>query len=272
MTEGGVGKKVGKPERARRVGGGTAEGTGRARQADTAREGNAGEGAPMLMEEVCARQNLMAAYRRVVRNGGAPGIDGMTVEEQMPHCREHWAHIREELLSGAYKPQPVRRVEIPKPNGKGKRMLGIPTVLDRMIQQALLQVLTPIFNPMFSEDSYGFRPGRSAHDAVRRAREHMAAGYRWVVDLDIEQFFDRVNHDVLMARVARRVKDKRVLRVIRRYLQAGVMEGGLVSPRAEGTPQGGPLTPRTQKVTSNILRNSDTNGVEKRLDIYHIRL
>lgn len=226
MSEGGAGKKAEKPERARRVGGGTAEGTGNVRQADTARKGQAGEGAPMLTEEVCARQNLMAAHRRVVRNGGAPGIDGMTVEELMPYCREHWARIREELLSGTYKPQPVRRVEIPKPNGKGKPMLGIPTVLDRLIQQALLQVLTPIFDPTFSEDSYGFRPGRSAHDAVRRVREHMAAGYRWVVDLDIEQFFDRVNHDVLMARVARRVKDKRVLRLIRRYLQAGVMEGG----------------------------------------------
>lgn len=249
MTEGGAGKKAGRPERARRVGGGTAEGTGDVRQADTAREGNAEEGAPMLMEEVCARQNLMAAHRRVVRNGGAPGIDGMTVEELMPYCRKHWARIREELLSGIYTPQPVRRVEIPKPNGKGKRMLGIPTVLDRLIQQALLQVLTPIFDPTFSQDSYGFRPGRSAHDAVRRAREHMAAGYRWVVDLDIEQFFDCVNHDVLMARVARTVTDKRVLRVIRSYLQAGVMDGGLVSPRVEGTPQGGPLSP----LLSNIL-------------------
>jgi len=215
---------------------------------------------PMLMEEVCARQNLTAAHRRVVRNGGAPGIDGMTVKELMPHCREHWAYIREELLSGTYKPQPVRRVEIPKPNGKGKRMLGIPTVLDRLIQQALLQVLTPIFDPTFSEDSYGFRPGRSAHDAVRRAREHMAAGYRWVVDLDIEQFFDRVNHDVLMAREARRVRDKRVLRLIRRYLQAGVMEGGVVSPRAEGTPQGGPLSP----LLSNILLDELDKELERR--------
>jgi RNA-directed DNA polymerase len=153
MVEGGAGKKAEKPERTRRVGGGTAKGTGRARQAATVREGHAGEGAPMLMEEVCARQNLMAAHRRVVRNGGAPGIDGMTAEELMPYCREHWARIREELLSDTYKPQPVRRVEIPKPSGKGKRMLGIPTVLDRLIQQALLQVLTPIFDPTFSEDS-----------------------------------------------------------------------------------------------------------------------
>ena len=260
MPEGDAGKKAEKPERARRAGGGTAEGTGNERQAGTAREGKAGDGAPMLMEEVCARQNLMAAYQRVVRNGGAPGVDGMTVEELMPYCQEHWAHIREELLSGTYEPQPVRRVEIPKPDGRGKRMLGIPTVLDRMIQQALLQVLTPIFDPTFSEDSYGFRPGRSAHDAVRRAREHMAAGYRWVVDLDLEKFFDRVNHDVLMARVARRVKDKRVLRLIRRYLQAGMMEGGLVSPRAEGTPQGGPLSP----LLSNILLDELDKELERR--------
>jgi RNA-directed DNA polymerase len=201
------------------------------------------------MEEALCRENVVAAYKRVVRNGGAAGVDGMTVEELMPYCREHWVHIREELVSGRYQPQPVRRVEIPKPSGKGRRMLGIPTVLDRLIQQCLLQVLQPIFDPTFSDDSYGFRPGRSAQQAVLRAREHIAAGYRWVVDLDLEKFFDRVNHDILMSRVARRVKDKRVLLLIRRYLQAGMMEGGLVSPRREGTPQGGPLSP----MLSNVL-------------------
>lgn len=209
MTEGDAGKKAEKLERFRKAGGGTAEEPDIARQAGTAREGKAGERASMLMEEVCARENMLAAYRRVVRNGGAAGIDGMTVEELMPYCREHWKRIKEELLSDRYIPRAVRSVEIAKPDGKGKRRLGIPTVLDRMIQQALLQALTPVFDPTFSDDSYGFRPGRSAHDAVRRAREHIAAGHRWVVDLDIEKFFDRVNHDILMARVARRVKDKR---------------------------------------------------------------
>jgi RNA-directed DNA polymerase len=198
------------------------------------------------MEEVLRRENVTAAYERVVRNGGAPGVDGMTVDALMGYCREHWARIREELLSGTYIPNPVRKVEIPKPGGKGTRMLGIPTVLDRLIQQATLQVLQNIFDPTFSDGSFGFRPGRSTHGAVARAREHLAAGYRWLVDLDLEKFFDRVNHDVLMARVARRVKDKRVLLLIRRYLQAGLMEGGVVSPRTEGTPQGGPLTPPTQ--------------------------
>jgi RNA-directed DNA polymerase len=212
------------------------------------------------MEEVCARDNLMTAHKRVVRNGGAAGVDGMTVDDLMPYCREHWARIREELLGGTYEPRPVRRVEIAKPDGKGTRTLGIPTVLDRMIQQALLQVLTPIFDPTFSEDSYGFRPGRSAHGAVKRARAHIAAGYRWVVDLDMEKFFDRVNHDILMSRVARRVKDKRVLRLIRRYLQAGMMEEGLVSPRREGTPQGGPLSP----LLSNILLDELDKELESR--------
>jgi len=212
------------------------------------------------MEEVVRRENIAAAHARVVQNGGAPGVDGMTVDDLLPYCRKHWTRIREELLSGRYKPQAVRRVEIPKPDGKGTRMLGIPTVLDRMIQQALHQILTPIFDPTFSDGSFGFRPGRSTHGAVRRAREHMAAGYRWVVDLDLEKFFDRVNHDVLMARVARRVKDKRVLLLIRRYLQAGMMEGGLVSPRMEGTPQGGPLSP----LLSNVLLDELDKELERR--------
>jgi RNA-directed DNA polymerase len=212
------------------------------------------------MEEVCARENMQAALKRVVRNGGAPGIDGMAVEDLLPYCREHWTRIREDLLGGTYRPEPVRRVEIPKPGGKGTRTLGIPTVVDRMIQQALLQVLTPVFDPTFSDASYGFRPGRSAHDAVRRARAHIAAGHRWVADLDIEKFFDRVNHDILMSRVARRLKDKRVLRLIRRYLQAGTMEGGLVSPRREGTPQGGPLSP----LLSNIYLDDLDKELERR--------
>jgi RNA-directed DNA polymerase len=206
------------------------------------------------------RENLIAAHARVVRNGGAPGVDGMTVDDLLPYCRQHWARIREQLLNGRYVPQPVRRVEIPKPDGRGVRTLGIPTVLDRFIQQALLQVLSPIFDPTFSDASFGFRPGRSAHQAVQRARSHIVAGYRWVVDVDLEKFFDRVNHDVLMARVARRVKDKRVLLLIRRYLQAGMMEGGLVSPRTEGTPQGGPLSP----LLSNILLDEWDRELERR--------
>jgi RNA-directed DNA polymerase len=248
------------PERPRRAGGGTTEGMGFARQAGTARRDVAGDGAPLLMEEALCRENVLAAYERVVRKGGAPGVDGMTVDELMPYCREHWARIREELLSGRYRPQPVRGVEIPKPDGKGRRMLGIPTVLDRLIQQCLLRVLQPIFDPTFSDDSYGFRPGRSTHQAVLRAREHIAAGHRWVVDLDLEKFFDRVNHDILMSRVARRVKDKRVLLLIRRYLQAGMMEGGLVSPRVEGTPQGGPLSP----LLSNVLLDELDRELERR--------
>jgi RNA-directed DNA polymerase len=260
MRPGDVASRAERPERPEKASGGTAHGPGVDRQARTACEGNAGDGTPGLMEEVLRRENLMAAYKRVVRNGGAPGVDGRTVEQLMPYCREHWTRIREELLSGRYVPQPVRRVEIPKPDGKGIRMLGIPTVLDRMIQQALLQVLQPIFDPTFSEGSFGFRPGRGTHGAVARAREHIAAGHRWVVDLDLEKFFDRVNHDVLMARVARRVKDKRVLLLIRRYLQAGIMEGGLVSRRTEGTPQGGPASP----LLSNILLDELDKELERR--------
>ncbi len=251
--------RVAKPERRLRAGGGTAEGRVAARQVFPARIDASGDGSMRLMEEVVHRENLMAAHRRVVRNGGAAGVDGMMVDELMPYCREHWSWTREELLSGGYQPQAVRRVIIPKPGG-GERLLGIPTVLDRLIQQALLQVLQPIFDPTFSGSSFGFHPGRSAQQAVLTARAHIRAGHRWVVDLDLEKFFDRVNHDVLMARVARRVQDKRVLRLIRRYLQAGVLTGGVVSPRSEGTPQGGPLSP----LLSNVLLDELDKELERR--------
>jgi len=260
MSEKDAAQKAEKPERSRKVGGGTAEGTTPARQALTARGEEAKAEAPSLIEEVLRRENVLQAYKRVVANGGAPGVDGMSVDELMAYCREHWPRIREEIRSGAYRPQPVKAVEIPKPGGKGKRMLGIPTVLDRMIQQALLQVLSPIFESSFSNWSFGFRPGRSALGAVSWSRLHVAAGYRWVMDLDLEKFFDRVNHDILMSRVARRVKDKQVLRLIRRYLQAGLMEGGVVSARNEGTPQGGPLSP----LLSNILLDELDKELERR--------
>lgn len=178
--------------------------------------------------------------KRVKRNAGAAGIDGMPVSELQPYLKEHWLEIRAELESGTYRPRPVRRVEIPKPDG-GVRLLGIPTVVDRLLQQAIAQVLTPQFEPLFSPHSYGFRPRLSAHDAIKQAQEYTQAGYEWVVDIDLEKFFDRVNHDMLMARVARVVKDKRVLKLIRAYLNSGVMINGVVMETEEGTPQGGPL-------------------------------
>jgi RNA-directed DNA polymerase len=194
------------------------------------------------MEEMCDRENLEKAWKRVRRNKGSPGVDGMTIDDAKDYLREHWPSIRSRLLEGTYQPQPVKRVEIPKPDG-GVRKLGVPCVVDRLIQQALLQVLQERWDPTFSEHSYGFRPGRSAHQAVAQAQRYIAEGYSYVVDLDLEKFFDRVNHDSLMARVAVRVSDKRVLKLIRAFLNAGVMEDGLVRPVDEGTPQGGPLSP-----------------------------
>lgn len=213
-----------------------------------------------LMEQVCERENLKRALARVKRNKGSAGVDGMSVSELSGYLKVHWPAIRERLLAGQYQPLPVRRVEIDKPGGKDKRKLGIPCVLDRFIQQAMLQVLEPIFEPTFSEFSYGFRPGRSAHQAVALAQTYIAEGYQWVADLDLEKFFDRVNHDILMSRAAKKVSDKRVLGLIRRYLQAGVLEGGLVEVTEEGTPQGGPLSP----LLSNILLTDLDRELERR--------
>ena len=212
-----------------------------------------------LMEAICERENCKAALKRVKANQGSPGIDDMSVYGLMEYLKQHWPAIREQLLSGAYKPQPVKRVEIPKPDG-GVRKLGIPTVLDRFVQQAVMQVLQRKWDPTFSNHSYGFRPGRSAHQAVETAQQYIADGYRWVVDLDLEKFFDRVNHDRLMAKIAERVNDGRVLKLIRSFLRAGVMEGGLVNPVDEGTPQGGPLSP----LLSNIVLDEFDRELERR--------
>ena len=221
--------------------------------------GNEHLGSSDLMEKVCERQNLQAALKRVRQNAGSPGPDGMTVEELPNYLRLHWPRLREELLAGRYHPQPVRRVAIPKPGG-GERELGIPIVLDRFIQQALLQVLQPLFDPTFSDASYGFRPGRSAHDAVRRAQAYVQEGRSFVVDIDLEKFFDRVNHDILMGRLAKRIADRRVLRLTRRYLNAGVLANGGVIERDEGTPQGGPLSP----LLANVLLDEIDKELERR--------
>jgi group II intron reverse transcriptase/maturase len=211
------------------------------------------------MERALERPNMQRALKRVIGNKGSAGVDGMTVDELPQWLREHWPRVREELLAGTYQPSAVRRAVIPKPGG-GERMLGIPTVLDRLIQQVLLQSLQPAFDATFSEHSYGFRPGRGAHGAMREVCAHVQAGKRWVVDVDLEKFFDRVNHDVLMGRLARRISDRRVLVLIRRYLNAGVMANGAVVERHEGTPQGGPLSP----LLANVLLDEVDTELESR--------
>jgi RNA-directed DNA polymerase len=244
------------------------EPTGEARQA----RGEASESLPtvrapespastnQLIEEVCERENLKQALQQVKTNKGSPGVDGMTVEELPGYVQQHWPVIREQLLNGTYAPKPVRRVEIEKPDGGGMRKLGIPTVLDRFVQQSVMQVLQRQWDPTFSEHSYGFRPGRSAHQAVAQAQKYIAAGYSWVVDLDLEKFFDRVNHDKLMGQIAKRVEDKRLRKLIRAFLNAGVMENGLVGPSVEGTPQGGPLSP----LLSNLVLDELDRELERR--------
>ena len=241
------------------------EGAGEAREADGSGEvlgatrGDERSGTGNLMEQVVERTNLKAALKRVKQNKGGPGIDGMTVGELPEHLRREWIRIREELLAGTYRPQPVKRQTIPKAGG-GERELGIPTVLDRFIQQALLQVLQPRIDPDFSDHSYGFRPGRRAHEAIERAQGYVQGGRRGVVDVDLAKFFDRANHDIVMERVARKIADKRVLRLIRRYLEAGVMVSGVVVERREGTPQGGPLSP----LLANVLLDEVDKELEKR--------
>ena len=212
----------------------------------------------LLMQEVVGRANLVGALKRVRQNKGSPGIDGMNVEELPEYLRRHWGEIRQRLLAGTYQPKPVRRQEIPK-SGGGVRELGIPTVLDRFIQQAILQVMQPRFDPTFSRHSHGFRPGRRAHDAVREAQHYIQEGRRWVVDVDLEKFFDRVNHDVLMGRLAKRIEDKAMLRILRRYLQAGVMANGVVMERHMGTPQGGPLSPLLANVLLDEVDHAATS-------------
>ena len=211
------------------------------------------------MEEIVERENLKEALRRVKANKGGPGVDGITFGQIDDHLKQHWPAIREQLLSGTYRPQPVKRVEIPKPDG-GVRKLGIPTVLDRFIQQAVMQVLQQRWDPEFSDHSYGFRPRKSAHQAIAKAQQYIAAGCSWVVDLDLEKFFDRVHHDRLMARIAKRVDDKRLLKLIRAFLNAGVMENGLLGPSVEGTPQGGPLSP----LLSNVVLDELDRELERR--------
>ena len=213
----------------------------------------------MLLNQILSRENMLLALKRVEKNKGSHGVDKMPVQNLRPHLIENWSSIREAILIGTYEPMPVRRVEIPKPDG-GVRLLGIPTVTDRLIQQAIAQVLSKIYDPLFSEHSYGFRPNRSAHDAVRKAKGYIQEGYRWVVDMDLEKFFDKVNHDRLMSTLAKKIVEKPLLKLIRRYLQAGVMINGVVSSMEKGTPQGGPLSP----LLSNIVLDELDKELESR--------
>jgi group II intron reverse transcriptase/maturase len=240
------------------MGGEAARGTAHD-EAPKARQGVQGLGRDGLLGQALARGNLVRAWKRVRANRGSAGVDGRTIDQTAEYLKTEWPRIREALLDGSYRPMPVRRVEIAKPGG-GTRQLGIPTVVDRLIQQALLQVLQPGIDATFSDHSYGFRPGRSAHDAVLAAQRHVQAGFRVVVDVDLEKFFDRVNHDILMHRLARRIDDKSVLRLIRRYLAAGAMDGGVVIERHEGTPQGGPLSP----LLANVLLDEVDRALERR--------
>ena len=241
------------------AGRGEASKRGRSGEVPTATTENGRSGTDHLMEEVVERDNLKQALKRVKANKGGPGIDGMTVEQLPQYLVEHWAEIRGQLLASTYQPKPAKRQLIPK-SGGGNRELAIPCVLDRFIQQAILQVLQPRFDPTFSEHSYGFRPGRGAHDAIRAAQKHIQAGRQWVVDCDLEKAFDRINHDVLMGRLAKRITDKRMLRLIRRYLSAGLMIDGVVAARQEGAPQGGPLSP----LMMNVLLDEVDKELEKR--------
>lgn len=251
-------QKPGKPGRTGRGRGEAEPGIGRD-EARLARHDPEGLGSENLLTQALTRGNLVLAWKRVKANKGSAGVDGLTVQETAEYLKTRWPQVKEQLQNGSYRPMPVRRAQIPK-SGGGKRELGIPTVTDRLIQQALLQVLQPLIDPMFSEHSYGFRPGRRAHDAVLQAQRHVQEGYAVVVDVDLEKFFDRVNHDVLMDRLAKRVDDKAVLRLIRRYLQAGILDNGVVLERSEGTPQGGPLSP----LLANVLLDEVDRELERR--------
>ncbi len=251
-------QKPGQPGRTGRRQGEALSETGRD-EAGSARHDQEGSGRGDLLRQALARENVVVAWKRVKANRGSAGVDGLSIDDTADYLKTHWPRIRADLLAGRYRPQPVRRVQIPKSNG-GMRELGIPTVTDRLIQQALLQVLQPRIDPTFSEHSYGFRPGRRAHDAVLQAQRYVQDGYRVVVDVDLEKFFDRVNHDVLMHRLSKRIKDKAVLRLIRRYLQAGVMHNGVAMERYEGTPQGGPISP----LLANVLLDEVDRELERR--------